>query len=409
MAMPMSGRPRHARRARSSRWAGVAATRVGRRAAVLAGVAVLCPLASAVADAAQPQIGDTRVFATVPYPGNPGGLVVDGRTLYVDTSAANFDRPFDGSDDIFAYDLRTGQPRAEGPNPVAVIRQSPVAPMGLAGMALDALGRLYVADMNGRLLRVDPRTGAQEAYASFPTSTYTAFTDMPTFLAFGGDGSLYVGEAAGPPIIWRIPPGGGQAQPWFTDARLSGTFGASVLGVAVDPSGQELVFAAGNQQPGIVIYRLPLAHPDAAHLQVFHRYSDVVITPCQIEPNLNPPNCAVSQLLGAGDIAFGKSGKLYVALFAKNQISILGRDGTEQARFPSPAENAQREVPLNGPFGVAFDGHGSLLVTNVGEPTLAYAPGRTPPPGGPPNSASWVVFSAFVNDTASPLIRPDLP
>src|SRR5207249_12033893 len=55
---------------------------------------------------------------------------------------------------------------------------------------------------------------------------------------------------------------------WFVDSRLSGTWGASVLGLAVDPSGRELYFAAGNQEPGIVIYRLPFAHPDGAHLQV---------------------------------------------------------------------------------------------------------------------------------------------
>jgi DNA-binding beta-propeller fold protein YncE len=366
-------------------------------------------LIPAAAWGASRQIGDTQVFAAVPFPGNPGGLAVSGRTLYVDTSAANFDRPFDGSDDIFAYDLRTGELLTQGPNPIAVIRQSPVAAMGLAGVALDAAGRLYVADMNGRLLRVDPHTGAQSVYATFPTGTYSSLTDMPTFLAFAGDGSLYVGEAAGPPVIWRVPPGGGEAQPWFVDSRLSGTWGASVLGLAVDPSGRELYFAAGNQQPGIVIYRLPFSHPDAAHLEVFHRYSDVVISPCQLEPNLNPPNCAATQVLGAGGIAFGQSGKLYVAFFAKNQISILAPNGAEEARFPSPEENAHREVPLSGPFGLAFDGRGSLLVANVGEPTFGYEPAGTPPPGGLSNSNSWVVFESFVNDTASPLVRPVIP
>src|SRR5437773_6364667 len=200
--MSLIGFPQKARVAVSSGRIGAATARTSRRALVLIGVAVGC-VAPAVAHGAQRPIGDTQVFATVPYPGNPGGLAVSGRTLYVDTSAANFDRPFDGSDDIFAYDLRTGQLLTEGPNPIAVIRQSPVAAMGLAGMALDAEGRLYVADMNGRLLRVDPRTGAQEVYATFPTGTYTSLTDMPAFLAFTGDGSLYVGEAAGPPIIWR--------------------------------------------------------------------------------------------------------------------------------------------------------------------------------------------------------------
>jgi DNA-binding beta-propeller fold protein YncE len=404
----------HDRPARWSERTGRAAARASKRGAMFASVLCLGALCLGAvvapeAGAATRQVGETQVFATVPYPGNPGGLLVSGQTLYVDTSAANFDREFDGKDDIFAYDLRSGQLLAEEPNPIVVTRQSPVATMGLAGIAQDAEGRLYVADMNGRIMRVDPRTGGQSVYATFPTGTYTSFTDMPVFLAFTADGSLYVGEAAGPPVIWRVPPGGGEAQAWFVDPQLSGTYGASVLGVAVDPSRRELYFAAGNQEPGIVIYRLPFAHPDAAHLRVFHRYSDVVITPCQPEPNFNPPNCAISQLLSAGGIAFGKSGKLYVALFAKNQISILAPDGTEEARFPSPEENAQREVPLNGPLGLAFDGRGSLLVANVGEPTSGYLPGGTQPPEGLPSCSSWVVFDSFVNDTASPLVRPVIP
>ena len=77
--------------------------------------------------------------------------------------------------------------------------------MGLLGMALDAQGLLYVADMNGRVDRVDPRTGAQEVYATIPTSTDTSFTDMPGFVAFGGDGNLYVGDWSAP-VVWRVPP-----------------------------------------------------------------------------------------------------------------------------------------------------------------------------------------------------------
>ena len=55
---------------------------------------------------------------------------------------------------------------------------------------------------------------------------------------------------------------------------------------------------------------------------------------------------------GGGGIAFGASGKLYVALFAKYQLSILDSDGAEELRFPSPEENAAREIPINGSFGL---------------------------------------------------------
>src|SRR5947208_16986198 len=115
-------------------------------AAMTAGVMV----PANAADSHRP-IGDIRVFTTLGYPGTPGGVAVDGETLYVDTSAANIDRPFDGSDKIYTYNVSSGRQLGQ---PIDVKRQYPVAPMGLAGIALDAAGRLYVADMNGRIDRV---------------------------------------------------------------------------------------------------------------------------------------------------------------------------------------------------------------------------------------------------------------
>lgn len=386
-------------------------TTLGTACAVLVLVASGLTLATstrAAGPAARP-IGDIRVFATIPYPGNPGGLAVDGHILYVDTSASNFDRPFDGSASVFAYNLGTGQPVHTARTPVVVPLEFPVQNMGLAGMALDAAGRLYIADMNGRIMRVDPRTGTQDVYARFPTATFTALNHMPTFLAFAADGNLYVGDAGGgAPIIWRIPPGGGTAQPWFVDPHMAGGWAGSVLGIAVDPTGQDLYFATGYQQPGMTIYRLPIAHPDAGHLQAFHQYTDLVVSPCP--PSAEVPNCLVPQALGAGNIAFGRSGRLYVVLLSKNQLSILRPDGTEETRFPSPEVNARQPVPLSTPFDVTFNGQGSLLVSNGGDYSVGYGPGRaTPPTNGFADPKTWVVFDIYVGDTGSPLARPVIP
>jgi len=233
--------------------------------------------------------------------------------------------------------------------------------------------------MNGRIDRVDPRTGAQQVYATIPTGTDTALPDMPTFIVFDRDGNLYAGDAGGSPVIWRIPPGGGVAQAWFVDPRLAGTWAGTVLGLTVDPTGQYLYIATGNQQPRVDIYRLPFAHPDSAHLEEFHSYSDLVVTPCLPDPQ-NP-------------VAVG-------------QLSILRPDGSEAMRFPSPADNAKRDVPLNGPFDLAFNGHGSLLVSNVGDATIGNGPGGAPPPGGSVNAKNWVVFDVWVNDTAAGVPHP---
>src|SRR5436309_2541270 len=203
-------------------------------AAALVGMGASPAIASA---AASPQIsvGPILTLAHVPYPGNPGAVAIDGNTMWVDSSSASSDRPFDGFSDVFAYDLKTGQPLPRSPNPIRVPKP-PVASMGLAGIALDAQGRMYVADMNGQVLRIDPKTNAITTYATVPTSTSTSLTSMPTFDVFGPDGSLYVGDASGP-VIWRVPAGGGQAKAWFVDPRLSGDYGAAVDGLAIDPSG----------------------------------------------------------------------------------------------------------------------------------------------------------------------------
>src|SRR5205807_8671814 len=126
----------------------------------------------AVADAqpSQVSVGPIQTLAHVPYPGNPGAVSIDGDTMWVDSSSANSDRPFDGFSDVFAYDLNTGQLLSRSPNPI-VVPKPPVAIMGLAGMALDSQGRMYIADMNGQVLRVDPRTNATTTYATAPTST----------------------------------------------------------------------------------------------------------------------------------------------------------------------------------------------------------------------------------------------
>ena len=382
---------------------------------MLAAALVSIAAGPAVANAASPRVsvGPIQTLAHVPYPGNPGAVAVDGNTMWVDSSSANSDRPFDGYSAVFAYDLRTGQLLPRHPNPI-IAPKLPVAVMGLAGIALDARGRLYVADMNGQVLRVNPKTNAVSTYATIPTSTSTSFTSMPGWDVFGPDGSLYVGDASAP-VIWRVPAGGGQAKPWFVDPRLLGDYGANVDGLAIDPSGRQLYFAAGPEAD-INIYRLPLRHPDAGHLQLFHTYH---LSPALCTENAmhvtdaNGPfalaSCLGTNSAGAGGIAFGKSGRLYVSLLSVSQLSILGRSGRELLRFPDPQKNMQLANPVNGPFNLALDDSGRLLIAQLGDASLGEGPGGTRPPGGLPDSKSWAILAVQVHDTPAELFRPTLP
>jgi sugar lactone lactonase YvrE len=370
--------------------------------------------AIASAKSSQVSVGPVQTLAHVPYPGNPGAVAIDGNTMWVDNSSANFDRPFDSYSAVFAYDLQTGQLLPRSPNPI-IVPKAPVAVMGLAGIALDSAGRMYIADMNGQVLRVDPTTNATTTYAAVPTSTSTSLTAMPTFDVFGPDGSLYVGDASAP-VIWRVPAGGGQAQPWFVDPRLSGLYGygASVDGLAIDRSGRELYFATGPEAD-IRVYRLPLAHPDASHLQLFHTYN---LSPELCTANaahITDPNgpvallgCAGVNDAGAGGIVFGKSGRLYVSLLSVSQLSILDPSGNELLRFPDPQQNMQLENPVNGPFNLALDNFGRLLIADLGDPTLGALPGGTSLPG-PHDSKSWAILAVQVHDKPGRLFRPNLP
>jgi sugar lactone lactonase YvrE len=317
-------------------------------------------------------IGQTNVFARVLYPGQPAGIVVDGDTVYV--SGAGFaTEPVDDWA-VWAFDLRTGRLKAEETKRLA--RHMPVSFMGLTGMAKDAEGRLYVVDMNGRILRTKADKASWEVYAALPThgvGMWPAGT-MPMDIVFDSDGNAYVTDTNFPGI-WRVSPGGSKVDLWFKDLRLL-SYPLGSHGITLGPDRRLYIAMCVSEQAESpahgVVFRLSVDSPDSSHFEELFRYP--------------PGSCAVG-------VRFGNSGKLYVTLGGLNQVSILRPDGTEELRFPSPAENARQEVSYDFPFMASFDGDGSLLVTNA----APMAPER------------WAVLRAFVNDTAFPLPEPSLP
>ena len=250
-------------------------------------------------------------------------------------------------------------------------------------MAWGPDGRLYVADRNPpRVLAID--------YSSSPPhqSTYATFPDLPRCLsapppcapstnsgdslvdglAFDRSGTLYVSDVQ-KATIFRVPFGGGLGRVWFQDPRLDGPFG--VNGLAIEPNGERLFLAVtiSNPPDSAVqgsIYTLPLSdgRPKPADLTLVHRFPEPMAAP--------------------DGILFGRSGRLYVTLAGTNQISIFDPAGTEVSRFPTAAENAAQEVPWDTPASLAFDGRGSLLVTN--QSYINAIPEH------------WVVFETSVDD-----------
>ncbi|WP_233520440.1 hypothetical protein [Prauserella sp. PE36] len=79
------------------------------------------------------------------------------------------------------------------------------------------------------MIALDPKTGEQRTYATFH-QVKSLCVDAPALVlvtqcaigdgvTFGKDGSMYITDVA-QALIWRVPPGGGEAEVWFSDPRI---------------------------------------------------------------------------------------------------------------------------------------------------------------------------------------------
>jgi sugar lactone lactonase YvrE len=322
-------------------------------------------------------LGDSQVIAPVPLPGLPEGIATRGNRFYVSGPAA-FGKPL-GSAFVQAYDIRTGALEATYP----ITLTNPFVGMSAASCAaFGPDGKLYVIEPFVGVIRMDLNAGnGQSVYAAFTPTGPSLLND----LAFGPDGTLYVTDSF-QKTIFRVPPGGGTPAVCFTDDRLVGDpnvrFG--VNGIRIDKNNKKLYVSvtAENGTLDGVIYRLPLvASPEEKDLEEFHRYLSVSGLP----PVLPAPD----------GIAFGKSGKLYVALAGTSQISVLLPNGSEETHYSGPAANpggSPNTIPWANPANITFDDQeDTLLVTN--HASLVD----------PPNPSLFVVFDVFVNDKGQPL------
>jgi sugar lactone lactonase YvrE len=321
-----------------------------------------------------PPLGTSQLFARVPFPGYPEGIVVHEGVVYV-SGPASFG--ISSPSAIFAYDLHSGALI----NTITIQNQNgPVK--ALSCIAVDDNDNLYALDESQGVLKINLHNGQQSVYAApfYPVfqSAYNPPAPMlQNDLAFDKKGYLYITDSF-QATIWRVAPGGGAPQVWFQGAAIDGPFGPN--GVRVSPDGDRLFFDVTFTAAGTgVIYTLPIVdHPQASDLKVFHTYT-----------------------AGAGPdgFAFGKSGALYVALAGYSQISVVAANGNETARYSGPAiDPAHPGSPLAwaNPANIAFDGHGYILATNHASLT-----------GLPDPSPLFAVFSVFVDDKAGKLFGGD--
>jgi sugar lactone lactonase YvrE len=311
-------------------------------------------------------LGDSQVIAPVPGAGLPEGIVTRGNRFYV-SGPADFGQPL-GSAYVHAFDISTGALEATYPINIT----NPYAGMSAASCAaFGPDGKLYVLEPFVGVIRMslDPNN-TQSVYSAFTPTGLSLLND----LAFDDDGNLYVTDTFAA-TIYKVPAGGGEPAVWFTDPALAGNpaipFG--VNGIRIDKNNKMVyVSVTVDAESDGKIYRLPLVDsPDIDDLELF----------------------ASLGFTGPDGIAFGKSGKLYVAQALSSTITVLNPDGSVDAVYTGPALNPPGlPVPWVNPANIAFnDLEGTLLVTNH----ASLVDPRDP--------ALFLVFDVFVNDKGQPL------
>jgi sugar lactone lactonase YvrE len=239
----------------------------------------------------------------------------------------------------------------------AVTRVIPVAPGHLLLGDLFVAGQgLYVADGgnfggNGRLLRVDPRTGAV-------TELATGFL-APNAITQDHRGTLYVSDSfAG--AIYTVSPDGGGKTLWKADPLLvpggNPPFGAN--GVAFDRT-QSYLYVANTSTDRI----LRIAVNKDGSAGAVSIFADGA--------TLGP-----DALNGADGIQFDVKGNLYVCANQANEIQVLSPSGALVARYGKNAGDDPMDFPASPVFhergvyiaNLAFNTPGRGKVSVLGVP-----------------------------------------
>lgn len=208
------------------------------------------------------------------------------------------------------------------------------------GIALDAVGRLYVCDMGrSQVVRVDASTGRTETYSS---GTSARPMRVPNYPAFGPNGSLYVTDSGdwdiGNGCIYRVEPGG-ESEVWLTGLDRFPN------GCALSIAGDALLVVESNR-PGL--WRIPIRNGGKA---------GEPIRECEL-PGTVPDGLAV----GAG-------GEVYISCYRPDQIMRVDLGGSAEIVVEDP-----RGTVLAMPTNVAFYGPdlAGVAVANLGRRYLTF-------------------------------------
>ncbi len=342
------------------------------RRPALAAVVLACLTAVALpaTAGAAPPVGTTSVFAAVGAPGHADtSLVLPGGDILVSTNRG--DHGSTGPSKLFRYAAGGALRRT-----YTVSGQDLAGDHGTMSMALDAQGRVYVADYAPpRILRFDLASGRQTTYATLPDlhgADDNGIGDpkpWPDGVTFLPDGRLLVTDL-GQCVVFAVPRGGGVGTVWLKDPLLRSAFGPNQL--VLTPQGDALLDITASTDPATVgrgvLFRFPITGGRPGPL------TKVYAT--------NPGE-------GPDGYALGRSGRVYLPTLVTNRIVVVGPDGAEVASYGGAGSL------FDSPSSVTFTGNGDALVTN-----LTYFTNDT---------SHDRVLRLRLDDTGVPAVRPSLP
>ena len=249
--------------------------------------------------------------------------------------------------DVFVSVTPLGQIRKYRPDGTEILRVQLVPPgsgLGLAGLAVDAPGNLYVG-----AITLTPATQGVYKVArdgSFARLPGTGAIAFPNGVTLDKRGNIYVTDTARG-AVWRIPADGAAAAVWYESSLLQGT-GAFNFGVPLGANGiayRQNEIVVGNTERARLV-KIAIETDGSAGA-----VSLLAETP---------------QLLGVDGVAFDVHGNLWAAVIAQSTVVRVSPSGAITT-VASAADG------LDWASSIAFGKKGDLWAVN-------YAIG---PPGGP--------------------------